>query len=73
MPLLWKIIKKTIRLRHPKPLGLKQESTDFDVAASELSNPLCSIIDTVTVLNKGKGIMNYELRIGQDDQGKRRK
>ncbi len=32
--------------------GMKQESTNYGVAASELSFPLCSIIDAVTVSSK---------------------
>jgi hypothetical protein len=38
--------------QHPKPLIIKQESTNYNVAASELSNPLCSIIDAVTLSSK---------------------
>jgi len=32
----------------PKPLVIKQESTKYDVAASELSKPLFSIINAVS-------------------------
>ena len=32
--------------------GIKQESTNYDVAASELSYPPCSIIDTVALSSK---------------------
>ena len=39
---------------HPKPLVINQESTRYGVAASELSYPLCSIIDAVSVSSKEK-------------------
>ncbi len=44
--------------------GIKQESTNYDVAASELSYPLRSIIDVVTVCSKEErgGISNSEFR-----------
>jgi len=32
---------------HPKPLEIKQKSTNNAVAASKLLNPLCLIIDAV--------------------------
>ena len=35
-------------------LGIKPESTNYNVAASELSYPLCLIIDAVFLLSKGK-------------------
>jgi hypothetical protein len=38
--------------QHPKPLGIKQESTNYDVAASELSYPLHSIMDAVSLSSK---------------------
>ncbi len=41
-----------VSVQHPKPLGLKQESTDYDVAASELSYSLCSIIDAASLSSK---------------------
>jgi len=41
-----------ISIQHPKPLGINQESTNYDVAASEMSYPLCSIIDAVAFSSK---------------------
>ena len=53
---------------HPKPLGTNQEITNYDVAASELLNPLCLIIDAVCIQTRKKGenecrIQNLECRI----------
>lgn len=44
--------------------GITQENTDYDVAASELSYPLRSIIDAVTVCSKEEkgGISNSEIK-----------
>ena len=39
---------------HPKPLVINQEITNYAVAASKLSNPLCSIIDESSKKAKGK-------------------
>jgi len=47
-----------VSVKHPKPLGIKQESTNYDVAASELSSPLCSIIDAVSVSSKEEKTKN---------------
>jgi len=44
-----------VSVQHPKPLGTKQESTNYDFAASELSYPQCSIINAVSLTNKEKG------------------
>jgi len=41
---------------HPKPLVIKQESTNYDVTASELSSPLCLIIDVVCMQTSKKGM-----------------
>jgi hypothetical protein len=54
---------------NPKPLIIRQESTKNDVAASELSNPLCSIIDAVPVSSKeekGKNSPSTPLRMKKD-------
>jgi hypothetical protein len=41
-----------VSVKHSKPLVIKQESTNYDVAASELSYLLCSIIDAVAFSSK---------------------
>ena len=41
-----------VSIFHAKPLGIKQESTRYGVAASEMPIPLCSIIDAVSTLRK---------------------
>jgi len=41
-----------VSVPHRKPLVINQESTNYDVAASELSYPLCLIIDAVSLLSK---------------------
>jgi hypothetical protein len=38
------------------PLVIKQESTSYDVAASELLNLLCSIINAVCIQSRKKGM-----------------
>jgi hypothetical protein len=43
-----------VSVEHPKPLGLNQENTNYDVAASKLFYPLCSIVDAVSLSSKGK-------------------
>ena len=40
--------------QYSEPLSIKQESTSYDVAASELSNPLGAIIDVAALLSKEK-------------------
>jgi hypothetical protein len=43
-----------VSVRDSRPLGVKQESTNYDVAASEPLYPLRSIIDAVSVWSKQK-------------------
>jgi len=50
-----------VSVEHPKPLGIKQESTNNDVATSELSNPLCSIIDAISLSSKKEREKNVVL------------
>jgi len=53
-----------VSVQQPKPLGVKQESTNYDVAASELSYPLCSIIDAVSVSSKEEKPCHWLFSIG---------
>jgi hypothetical protein len=43
-----------VSVLHPKHLDIKQESTSYDVAASELLYPLNEIVDIVDLLSKKK-------------------
>ena len=56
-----------VAVKHPKPLDIKQESTNYNVAASKLLNLLCLIIDGVKLQSSKKAektrIQNTEARI----------
>jgi hypothetical protein len=43
-----------VSTQHRKPLGKKQEITNYAVAASKLSNPLCLIIGAVCLQSSKK-------------------
>jgi hypothetical protein len=59
----------TVSIQHPRPLGIKQESTNDDVTASKPLNLLCSIIDIFACRSKekrGKGfVIDYPFDCAQ--------
>ena len=56
-----------VSLYYPKPLVIKQKITNYDVAASKLSNPLCLIIDAVYIQSRTKGFaIDYPFDFAHD-------